>query len=88
MNIPYELRKTPYSKEEIMAVSKGGWVSGVISVPLNIIINREYGLFSDMLSEYLTGTDKLMDVKYELVGCEGNNLHLKVDGNAEGIINR
>lgn len=66
-------------------------VSGIVSVRLGEVIERDYEEFLDLISEKLVGTILLSDINYKLVGSVendsgGHNLLISVSGDAGDII--
>lgn len=59
-----------------------GYITGAVDIDLK---DMELGRFLDLMSRGLTGTGLLEDVSYELVGCAGNTLNLRVTGSIATI---
>ena len=45
----------------------------------------DFESFLDLISERLTGSELLMNIDYDVVGHEGNTLHMKVGGDPSEI---
>lgn len=72
----------PLSSQELRQRQDGnGYLSAVVRISLSQVIHSDFEAFLDALSEALTGTGMLMDIHYELVGCElTGDLLFKVSG--------
>lgn len=80
---PYKVLTEPLSAEDL----KGDpWIEVVVAVHLRDIIDADYEQFLDMLSEEAIGTELLEDIIYDLVGHDGDILHLRVTGNAHSLL--
>jgi hypothetical protein len=62
-----------------------GYITGKVRLSLDDIIGFNQEQINDLLSHELTGTDLLMDIGYELIGCEGHEMLIRVTGSVEGI---
>lgn len=88
----YTVLYKPLTERQIVQAIKNsvpvdGYISEVIAVDLSEIVDAG-GLegFLDLISNRLTGSDLLMNVDYVVVGHEGDELHLRVSGDASGIV--
>jgi len=63
-----------------------GYVEGVVPVDLDEIVDCDRDTFIGMLSEMLTDSVELDDVEYEVVGHDGDMLHILVSGDATGLL--
>ncbi len=72
----------PLSSQELrQQQDRHGYVSAVVRISLSQVIHGDFEAFLDALSEALIDTGMLMDIHYELVGCElPDALLLKVSG--------
>lgn len=81
----YTLLRKPLTLAAVLkrrGKSRGTYVSGVVAVSLEEVVESNQEGFNDVLSERLVGDDVLMDIGYEVVGHRGNTLHIKVTGDA------
>lgn len=69
-----------------MKKAKGRWVEGVVPIDLSDFINCDLEGILDIMSERLTGSGLLSDISYEVVGHRKDELHIKVAGSAELIL--
>lgn len=84
----YTILTDPLSREQVEElVTKSvelygvdDFVSGVVEIGLSEVIERDLEQFLDLCSERLIGNDLLMQVDYDVVGHDGNMLHVKVSG--------
>ena len=63
-----------------------GYVEGIVPVNLDEIIDCDRDTFIGMLSEMLTDSPDLEDVEYEVVGHDGDMLHILVSGDASALL--
>lgn len=63
-----------------------GYVEGIVPVELDEIIDSDRDAFFAMLSELLTDSPDLEDLEYEVVGAEGDTLHMLVSGDATSLL--
>lgn len=71
----------PLTKEQIKArADDDNYIEGVVALKLEELIYNDPAGFLDILSERLVGTSLLMDIQYDVVGHDGNILHIKVAG--------
>lgn len=85
----YTLLAKPLTLREIMShKTEDDYIEGVIAVDIEDLINNDLEGVLDMLSEQLTNSYLLMSMGYEVVGHEGNTLHMKVWGDVSMIIER
>ena len=87
----YTVLEKPLSVAEMREMSqkdKDGYISGVIEVELTDIIDNDFECFLDLVSEYLTDSNLLMNTQYELVGCDTDQstVHLLVRGDPSEIL--
>jgi hypothetical protein len=88
----YKLLDKPLTIEEMRKMAEAGvpgglFVTGVVAVDLNDIIDNDLDGFMDHLSELLTGTEILMNIDYDVVGYEEHNvLHIKVSGDVSAVL--
>lgn len=79
--------KKALSLEEIKKqMGRNTEVKGVIAIHLDDIVNHDSEDYLDFLSNKLTDSPLLMDIKYKVVGHEGNILFIEVRGDASSII--
>lgn len=83
---PYQVLEKPLTKTELMKVEIDGYVSGVVTVDLSEFIDNDIEGVLDILSERLTDSPLLSDINYEVVGHDGDTLHVKVTGDIVEII--
>lgn len=85
---PYTLLTEPLSEEAIrlMRGTTNAYIAGVVPVALNDIIACDLESFIDIMSQRLAGSDLLMDISWEVVGQEGDTLHLKVRGDSSTAV--
>ena len=88
----YEVLRKPLTEREIEKAIRDsrpvdGFISEVVAVRLGEVIEAG-GLdgFFDLLSNRLTGTELLMNIDYDMVGHKGDELHLRVSGDASQIV--
>ncbi len=76
------------SAEEIIASrDENNYVEGYITVHISDLIDNNLDSFLDIISEKLVGSVLLMDVTYDVVGFEEDNMIvLKVRGDVSNII--
>jgi hypothetical protein len=63
-----------------------GYVEGVVPVDLDEIIDSDRDTFLSMMSELLTDSSELEDLEYEVVGADGDTLHILVSGDATALL--
>jgi hypothetical protein len=63
-----------------------GYVEGTVPVDLDEIVDCDRDTFIGMLSEMLTDSPDLEDVEYEVVGHDGDMLHILVSGDASALL--
>ncbi len=63
-----------------------GYVEGVVAVDIDEIIDADRDTFIGMLSEMLTDSPDLDDLEYEVVGNDGDTLHIEVSGDATALL--
>jgi len=63
-----------------------GYVEGIIPLDLDEIIDSDRDTFIGMLSEMLTDSADLDDLEYEVVGHDGDTLHILVSGDATALL--
>lgn len=82
-----ELLTRPLTQKQMhKQMDSQGYVEGTVAVDLDEIIDGDRESFLHLLSELLTDTGDLEETEYEIVGHEGDSLHVHVTGNASGII--
>lgn len=87
--VGYKLLEKPLTLDEIAEMRKknrDGYISGVVHVDLNDVIEKDLEGFLDTLSSKLTGTELLSDIKYTVVGVEDGDLAIKVEGDPEMVL--
>ena len=62
------------------------YIEGVVKLDLDEVVDWDGESFLDNLSERLTGTLMLGCIDYEVVGHEGDELHVKVTGEVASIL--
>ena len=64
------------------------YVEGYVQLHISDMIDNDYEVFLDILSEALVGSNLLMDVNYDVVGMadEPNTLIFKVRGDVSNIL--
>jgi hypothetical protein len=84
----YKLLHEPLSLAEMkeQAGTKNAYIKGVVAVDLSDAIDNDLEGWLDLLSEKLTDSPLLMDTNYEVVGHQGDTLHLQVTGDASQVI--
>lgn len=84
-----DARTEPFSLEEIREqYHKTGRIQGVVAVPLNLILYGHHcrqspvERFNDFVSKCLIGSDLLIDISYNLIGCDASMdlLYFEIDG--------
>ena len=63
-----------------------GYVEGIVPVDLDEIIDSDRDTFIGMLSEMLTDSADLDELEYEVVGFDGDMLHILVSGDATALL--
>jgi hypothetical protein len=63
-----------------------GYVEGIVPVDLDEIIDSDRDTFIGMLSEMLTDSADLDELEYEVVGYDGDTLHILVSGDATSLL--
>lgn len=63
-----------------------GYVEGVVAVDLDEIVDCDRDTFIGMLSEMLTDSADLDEIEYEVVGHDGDMLHILVSGDATALL--
>jgi hypothetical protein len=63
-----------------------GYVEGIVPVDLDEIIDSDRDTFVGMLSEMLTDSADLDELEYEVVGFDGDMLHILVSGDATVLL--
>lgn len=77
----YTILDEPLNREQIEeTMDEHDFVSGVVEIGLNEFIEYTYEGILDLMSERLIGNDLLMAIDYDVVGHEGNMLHIRVAG--------
>jgi hypothetical protein len=75
------------SFEQMKAMQdKDCMVCGVIAVDIHEFINNDLESFLDLISERLTGSPLLSDLDYKILGNKGDDIFLKVTGDASLIL--
>lgn len=75
------------SKEQMyQMMDENGFIEGIIEIDIHEMINQDLEGFLDLISERLTGSPLLNDSNNEVVGREGENILLKVTGDASLIL--
>ncbi len=95
----YNVLKKPLTKTAIKAQLAGTgkryhgepgepWpgIDGVVAIGLSEVVDRDFEQFLDLLSERLTGTELLENIDYDVVGHDGNELHILVSGDPAGVL--
>ena len=62
------------------------YIEGNIIVSLDDILDINIEDFMDILSTKLTGSPLLMDIGYQIIGTQNNNLIIHVTGDASSIL--
>lgn len=79
----YMVLLKPLPKETVkQQMEEKGEVKDIIEVQLNEILDIDLEQFLDLISERLIGSPLLMGANYNIVGHEGNALHIEVSGDA------
>jgi len=82
-----EVLTRPLTQAQIRRqMDANGYVEGVIPVDLDEIIDSDRDAFLAMLSEMLTDSPDLDDLEYEVVGHDGDMLHVLVSGDATTLL--
>lgn len=82
-----KLLKKPLSTDEIRKhMDQDGYVSGIVEIELNDILDKNLDEFFDLLAIRLTDNELLMNISYDIVGHLENTLYIKVTGDASEII--
>lgn len=63
-----------------------GYVEGVVPVDVDEIVDSDRDAFIGMLSEMLTDSPDLDELEYEVVGHDGDMLHILVSGDATALL--
>ena len=75
------------SHEQMKSMQEeNGMVEGVISVDIHEFINNDLEGFLDLISERLTGSTLLNGSDYQMIGSKGDDVFLKVTGDASLIL--
>ena len=67
-------------------MDEDGWIEHTVVVDLSSIISRDLEGFLDLLSEKLVGNDLLKDINYDVVGHRGDELFIRVSGDARAVL--
>ena len=82
-----EVLTRPLTQAQIRRqMDANGYVEGVIPVDLDEIVDSDRDAFIAMLSEMLTDSPDLDDLEYEVVGNDGDTLHIEVSGDATALL--
>ena len=80
---PFPMRS---AEDVIAARDENNYVEGFISIHISTMIDNDLEGFLDIISEELVGSNLLMDINYDVVGLEDDNMIiLKVRGDASEI---
>lgn len=83
----YTLLTRPLTEGEILQrADSDNCIEGVVPIDLEFIIDSDLEAFLDDLSVSLVGSELLMDIQYGIVGFEGEELHIKVRGDASEVL--
>lgn len=83
----YELLSRPLTAAQIRRqMDADGLVEGVIALELDDVIDNDRDRVMELLSEALVGSNGLEDIEYELVGNDGDMLHILVRGDASSLV--
>lgn len=77
----------PYTIEEIKSNMVDGRITGDILIDKKLLVNMGFESTLTVLSECLTGSPLLTDIKYKRVGSYYNNDIVRVSGNPRKILN-
>ncbi len=83
----YDLLTRPLTATQIRRqMDADGLVEGVIAIELDDIIDNDRDRVMELLSEALVDSNGLEDIEYELVGSDGDMLHVSVRGDASSLV--
>lgn len=75
------------SHEQMKSMQEeNGIIEGVISIDIHEFINNDLEGFLDLISERLTGSILLNGSDYQMIGSKGDDVFLKVTGDASLIL--
>jgi hypothetical protein len=63
-----------------------GLVEGVVAIELDDVIDSDRDRVMELLSEALADSNAIEDIEYELVGNDGDMLHVLVRGDASSLV--
>ena len=80
--IPY------FNKDELLKeVTKGdGYITGIVAMSVFEMVGVDIDYFNDVVSMKLTGSPLLMDITYEIIGHEGDDVIFNVTGDASDMV--
>jgi hypothetical protein len=83
----YDLLTRPLTATQIRRqMDADGLVEGVVVIELDDIIDNDRDRVMELLSEALVNSNGLEDIEYELVGSDGDMLHISVRGDASSLV--
>jgi hypothetical protein len=83
----YELLTRPLTAAQIRRqMDADGVVEGVVAIELDDVIDNDRDRVVELLSELLVDNTALEDIEYELLGNDGDMLHLHVRGDASNLV--
>ena len=69
-----------------LQLNDDGFISGLVNVKLNDLINGDFDSALDLFSEKLIGDESLSDISCDLVGVHQGEIVLKITGNVTEIL--
>lgn len=83
----YDLLTRPLTASQVRRqMDAQGMVEGVVAVELDDLIDNDRDRVMEILAELLVDSTGLEDIEYEMVGIDGDLLHLRVSGDASSIL--
>jgi hypothetical protein len=83
----YELLSRPLTAAQIRRqMDADGLVEGVVAIELDDVIDNDRERVMELLSEALIDSNGLEDIEYEMVGNDGDMLHIQVRGDASSLV--
>lgn len=83
----YDLLTRPLTATQIRRqMDADGLVEGVVSIELDDIIDNDRDRVMELFAEALVDNTALEDIEYELVGNDGDMLHILVRGDASNLV--
>ena len=83
----YDLLTRPLTATQVRRqMDADGLVEGVVAIELDDMIDNDRDRVMELLSELLVDSNGLEDIEYELVGNDGDMLHVLVRGDASSLV--